>query len=42
MAWPHSVAAIRDRMDMPEALKRKVLGENALRFYGLGAPVAAS
>jgi uncharacterized protein len=41
MAWPKSVAAIRDRDDMPDALKRKVLGENALRFYGLGAPVGA-
>jgi predicted TIM-barrel fold metal-dependent hydrolase len=41
MAWPKSVSAIRDRTDLSEALKRKVLGENALRFYGLGAPVAA-
>jgi uncharacterized protein len=41
MAWPHSVAAIRDRTDMAEGLKRKVLAENALRFYGMGAPVAA-
>ena len=39
MAWPKSVAAIRDRDDVSDALKRKILGENALRFYGMGAPV---
>ena len=36
--WPHTVSAIRDRQDLGDDLKRKVLGENALRFYGLPVP----
>ncbi len=39
--WPHTVSTVRERSDMPEALKRKVLGENALRFYGMRAPIPA-
>jgi len=30
-----------DRADIGDTLKRKLLGENALRMYGLQAPVAA-
>ena len=29
---------MRERTDMSEELKRKVLGENALRFYSMGVP----
>jgi uncharacterized protein len=39
--WPHTVSTVRERTDMSESLKRKVLGENALRFYGMPAPVPA-
>ena len=38
--WPNTVRTIRDRTDLSEELKRKVLGENALRFYGMGVPAA--
>jgi predicted TIM-barrel fold metal-dependent hydrolase len=40
--WPHTVKTVRERTDLGDELKRKVLGENALRFYGLGVPAAAS
>jgi predicted TIM-barrel fold metal-dependent hydrolase len=37
----HVVDEIRDKIGgLPEAWQRKVLGENALRFYGLSAPAA--
>jgi hypothetical protein len=40
---PHLfIGEVRERTDLGDELKRKVLGENALRFYGLGVPVAAS
>jgi predicted TIM-barrel fold metal-dependent hydrolase len=39
--WPHTVSAIADRTDIGATLKRKVLGENALRMYGLKASVPA-
>ena len=36
-------AAVREleRDDLSETLKRKILGDNALRYYGLAAPVPA-
>jgi predicted TIM-barrel fold metal-dependent hydrolase len=41
--WPHTVRAIRDREDLPESVKRKMLHDNAVAFYGarvdLTAPV---
>ena len=39
--WPHTVRRLRERTDLSEELKRKVLAENALRFYGLRAAVPA-
>jgi predicted TIM-barrel fold metal-dependent hydrolase len=39
--WPHTVRALRERTDLSESLKRKVLGENAVGFYGLKSAVAA-
>jgi predicted TIM-barrel fold metal-dependent hydrolase len=37
--WPHTVASVRNRQDLSDEIKRKMLHENALRFYGsrLGA-----
>lgn len=32
--WPHTVRAVRERQDLTDATKRKMLGENAVRFYG--------
>ncbi len=39
-AFPDSVSLLQERTDLPESSKRKVLGENAARFYKL--PVAAT
>jgi predicted TIM-barrel fold metal-dependent hydrolase len=39
--WPHTVKTVRERTDMTDQLKRKVLADNALRFYGLKAAVPA-
>ena len=39
--WPHTVKTVRERTDMTDELKRKVLAENALRFYGIKAAVPA-
>jgi predicted TIM-barrel fold metal-dependent hydrolase len=33
--FPHTVAPIRERSDLSTEAKAKVLGANALRFYGL-------
>lgn len=33
--FPDAVKTVRERQDLSEGLKRKVLGENAARFYGL-------
>lgn len=35
--FPHTVAPIRERADLSGQSKGKVLGANALRFYGIGA-----
>ena len=32
-AWPHSVSTMRGRQDLSDVVKRKILGENALRLY---------
>ena len=34
--FPHVVSTIRGRKDISERAKEKILGENALRFYGWG------
>jgi predicted TIM-barrel fold metal-dependent hydrolase len=39
--WPHTTRVVRERTDLTDQQKQKILGENALRFYGLGAPVGA-
>jgi predicted TIM-barrel fold metal-dependent hydrolase len=33
--FPNSVRTINERADIPADLKRKILGENAGRFYNL-------
>lgn len=35
--WPNTARTLRERGDLSDALKQKILGENALRFYGLVA-----
>jgi predicted TIM-barrel fold metal-dependent hydrolase len=32
--WPHTVRAITKRTDLDESIKRKLLHDNALLFYG--------
>ena len=32
------VKALAERSDLPEAAKRKILGDNAARFFGLQRP----
>ena len=39
--WPHTVKTVRDCTDLTDEQKRKILGENALRFYGMGVPVGS-
>jgi predicted TIM-barrel fold metal-dependent hydrolase len=39
--WPHTVDTLVERTDLSDSLKRKILGENAQRFYNLKAPVGA-
>ena len=39
--WPHTVDELLKRDDLSHGLKGKILGGNALGFYGLKAPVAA-
>jgi predicted TIM-barrel fold metal-dependent hydrolase len=34
-SFPQSIAEIRERGDLSEAQKRKILGDNARRLYGL-------
>jgi predicted TIM-barrel fold metal-dependent hydrolase len=34
--WPHTVAKVRERDDLSDVTKRKMLNENAIRFYGAG------
>jgi predicted TIM-barrel fold metal-dependent hydrolase len=38
--WPYSVRTVRERTDISEEAKRKILGDNAARFYPLGVPAA--
>jgi hypothetical protein len=39
--WPHTVDVLLKRDDLSHGLKAKILGGNALGFYGLKTPVAA-
>ena len=39
--WPHTVDTLLERDGPVGQLKRKILGDNALRYYGLPAPVPA-
>jgi predicted TIM-barrel fold metal-dependent hydrolase len=34
--WPRTIAKVRERNDLSETTKRKMLNENAVRFYGAG------
>jgi len=36
--WPHTVSAVRERTDISDEVKRKMLHDNALRFYNLPEP----
>jgi uncharacterized protein len=40
--WPNTVRIVAGRDDLSASLKRKILGENALRFYGLKAAIPTS
>ncbi len=40
--WPHTVAAVRERDDLSEDVKRKMLHDNAVRFYGPAVESAAA
>ena len=35
-AWPHSTKPLRERRDISDAVRAKIAGANARRFYGLG------
>ncbi len=39
--WPHAVDTLLDRDDLSQALKRKILSDNTLRYYGMKAVVRA-
>jgi predicted TIM-barrel fold metal-dependent hydrolase len=39
--WPHTIAAVRERDDLSADVKRKMLHDNAARFYKLPAGSAA-
>jgi predicted TIM-barrel fold metal-dependent hydrolase len=39
--WPHTVDTLVERTDLSDQLKRKILGENAQRYYNLKTPVGA-
>jgi predicted TIM-barrel fold metal-dependent hydrolase len=39
--WPHTVSTLAGRDDVSDALRQKVMCDNALNFYGLRAPVPA-
>jgi hypothetical protein len=38
--WPHTVDELMRRDDLNARVKAKILGQNALRFYDLKAPVS--
>jgi len=38
--WPHTVDELMKRGDLNARVKAKILGQNALRFYDLKAPVS--
>jgi predicted TIM-barrel fold metal-dependent hydrolase len=33
--WPHTVSTVRERKDLPEEIKKKMLHDNVARFYKL-------
>jgi uncharacterized protein len=33
--WPHTIQAVRERQDLSDSVKRKMLHDNVLRFYNL-------
>ena len=35
-SFPNTVRTIRDRLDLSDDVKNKILGDNAARFFGLG------
>lgn len=39
--WPHTVSELWERDDLTPGLKRKLLCDNALRFYSIQVPVVA-
>jgi predicted TIM-barrel fold metal-dependent hydrolase len=39
--FPYSVKCVRERTDIPEAVKEKILSRNALKYYGLEAGKAS-
>jgi predicted TIM-barrel fold metal-dependent hydrolase len=39
--WPNTSRTLRERDDLSEPLKARLLGENALDFYGLRVPAVA-
>ena len=41
-AFPDSARLLRERADLSETSKRKILGQNAARFYGLPVTTGAS
>ena len=38
--WPHTVDELMKRDDLNARVKTKILGQNALRFYDLKAPLS--
>ena len=38
--WPHTVDELMKRDDLNARVKAKILGQNALRFYDLKAPLS--
>ncbi len=38
--WPHTVDELMKRDDLNDCVKAKILGQNALRFYDLKAPLS--
>ena len=39
--WPHTVDELMKRDDLTHGLKAKILGQNALTFYGMTTPAGA-
>ena len=39
--WPHTVDELMKRDDLTARVKAKILGQNALQFYDLKAPLSS-